>query len=126
MSKVTVDNLAKAIQTELKKYEGATEEAVEKGLNATADDAVKELRNAHPSGSGKYGSWDKYNKGWTVKKVKRDKTATVHNATNYQLTHLLEKGHAKLGGGRTRAFPHIAPVAEKCEGQLVENIMKLI
>ena len=60
MSKVTVDNLAKAIQTELKKYEGATEEAVEKGLNATADDAVKELRNAHPSGSGKYGSWDKY------------------------------------------------------------------
>ena len=125
--KVKVDNLASELMKALEEFSDFTEEAVDKGVSETADEAVKELRNAHPPGSGKYGSWDKkYNKGWTVKKTKRDKTATIHNATDYQLTHLLEKGHAKKNGGRTQAFPHIAPVAEKCEDALINNIKKWI
>lgn len=124
--KVKVDDLSKAILEELKNYEGVTEEAAWNGVSDTSKAALQELRSAHPSGSGRYGSWDKYNRGWTVKKTKRDKTATIHNATDYQLTHLLEKGHAKVNGGRTRAFPHIAPVAEKCEDELLKNIRKYI
>ena len=124
--KVKVDDLSKAILTELKNYEGVTEEAAWNGVVETSKEAVQQLRSAHPSGSGKYRSWDKYNKGWTVKKTKRDKTAQIHNATEYQLTHLLEKGHALVGGGRTQAFPHIAPVAEKCETELINNIKKNI
>lgn len=125
--KVKVDNLASAVLQELNNYIGVTDEAVDKGVSETAKDAVKKLQNAHPEGSGKYGSWDKsYNKGWTVKKTKRDKKATVHNATDYQLTHLLEKGHAKVNGGRTQAFEHIRPVAEECEDELLKNIKKYI
>lgn len=125
--KVAVDQLSKAIMDELKDYVKVTDEAAWDGVSETAKEAVKELRNAHPAGSGKYGSWDKkYNKGWTQKKTKRDKTITIHNATDYQLTHLLEKGHALVQGGRTRAFPHIAPVAEKCEDELFKNIKKQI
>ena len=124
--KVKVDDLSKAILEELKNYEGVTEEAAWNGVSDTSKTALQELRSAHPSGSGRYGSWDKYNRGWTVKKTKRDKTSTIHNATDYQLTHLLEKGHAKVNGGRTRAFPHIAPVAEKCEDELLKNIRKYI
>ena len=129
--KVTVDNLASEIVKTLKEVEGMTEEAVEKGITKTAKDAVRDLHNAHPSGSGKYGSWDKkYNKGWKVMQTKRDKRyhkkATIHNETDYQLTHLLEKGHALRNGGRTRAFPHIAPVAEKCEDELVSNLKRYI
>lgn len=129
--KVTVDNMASAILQELEKYRDVTEEAVEKGVSETAKEAVKELRNAHPSGSGRYGSWDKsYNKGWKVMQTKRDKRyhkkATIHNATDYQLTHLLEKGHALRQGGRAQAFPHIAPVAEKCEDELIQNIKKWV
>lgn len=129
--KVTVDELASAIMKELEEFQNVTDEAVEKGVSETAKDAVKELQNAHPSGSGRYGSWDKkYNKGWKVMQTKTDKRyhkkATIHNATDYQLTHLLEKGHALRNGGRTRAFPHIAPVVEKCEDELVKNIKKWI
>lgn len=129
--KVNVDGLAKAIEDVLVDFIDVTDEACEKGVSETAKTAVKELRSAHPSGSGKYGSWDKkYNKGWKVMQTKTDKRyhrkATIHNATDYQLTHLLEKGHALRQGGRTRAFPHIAPVADKCETELVKNIKKWI
>lgn len=131
MSKVKVDQLSKAINEALNEFVNFTEEAVDKGVSETAKEAVKELQNAHPDGSGQFGSWDKsYNKGWKVMQTKTDKRyhkkATIHNATDYQLTHLLEKGHALRGGGRTRAFPHIAPVAEKCEDELVRNIKKWI
>ena len=124
--KVSIDDLSKAILEELKNYEGVTEEAAWKGVSDTSQTALKKLRSAHPAGSGEYGSWDKYNRGWTVMKTKRDKKATIHNATDYRLTHLLEKGHAKVNGGRTRAFPHIAPVAEECEDELIKNIRKYI
>ena len=129
--KVKVDDLTKEIEKCLLDFIDVTDEACEKGVSETAKEAVKELRSAHPSGSGKYGSWDKkYNKGWKVMQTKTDKRyhrkATVHNATDYQLTHLLEKGHALRQGGRTRAFPHIAPVAEKCEDELEKNIKKWI
>ena len=126
--KTTVDNLAKEIEKSLADFAGVTDEACESGVMDTAEEAVKELRSAHPSGSGEYGSWDKYNRGWKIRETKRTKNvmALIHNATDYRLTHLLEKGHAKVNGGRTRAFPHIAPVEEKAEENLVKNIRKRV
>ena len=131
MSKtIKPDQLAKEIEQALDDFAGVTEEACEKGVSETAKDAVQALRNAHPPGSGQYNSWDKYNTGWRVMQTKTDKRyhrkATIHNATEYRLTHLLEKGHALKNGGRARAFPHIAPVAENCEEELVKNIKKYI
>ena len=128
MKKIAVDQLANEISKTLKDFEGATDEAVERGVLDTAEEAVKELRVADPPGSGQYGSWKKYNSGWGIKASKRGKKtdAIVHNKTKYRLTHLLEKGHAKVNGGRTRAFPHIAPVADKSEKWLVDNIRKRV
>lgn len=132
MRKIKVDQLAKEIEKTLTDFIGVTEEACDKGVRETAKDAVQALRTAHPSGSGQYGSWDKsYNRGWKVMQTKTDKRyhrkATIHNETDYQLTHLLEKGHALANGGRARAFPHIAPVAEQCEAdELVRNLKKYI
>ena len=128
--KIKVDQLTKEIEKALTEFVGVTEEACDKGVRETAKDAVQALRNAHPAGSGQYGSWDEYNRGWKVMQTKTDKRyhrkATIHNATDYQLTHLLEKGHALANGGRARAFPHIAPVAERCETDLLQNIKKYI
>ena len=133
MSKTSVDNLANEINKALTEFAGVTEEACESGVMDTAQDAVKDLRSAHPTGTngapaGKWGPWTAYNKGWKIKKQKRkgETTATIHNATHYRLTHLLEKGHAKVNGGRTQAFPHIAPVAEQAEEDLVKAIKKRV
>ena len=51
---------------------------------------------------------------------------TVHSPKKYQLAHLLEKGHAKRGGGRTKAVPHIAPAEESAVKQLESDIKKAI
>lgn len=125
--KTSIDNLDKAFMEVLNQYKGACDENADEAVKYTAKEAVQELKRANPSGSGKYGSWKEYNKGWTVTQTARDKrehkSATVHNKDHYQLTHLLEKGHALTGGGRTRAFPHIAPVAEKCEDNLMKRMI---
>lgn len=125
---VKVDDLADEITKVMKDFANATEETVEKAIKETAKDAVEELRNANPPGSGQYGSWKEYNKSWKVMQTKSDKRyhrkATIHNEKHYRLTHLLEKGHALVNGGRTRAFPHIAKVDEKAQNELIEKIKK--
>lgn len=129
MSKVSVDRFAKEIQRTLEEFMDVTEEDVQTAIEQTGSEAVNELQAAAPPGSGKYQSWAQYNRGWgkTKEFKKRGKsTVIVHNRRRYQLTHLLEKGHALKGGGRARAFPHIAPVAEKMEKVLFDNIKKAI
>lgn len=126
--KIQIDDLSKEITSIMKEFANATDESVDKAVKETAKDAVKKLRNANPPGSGEYGSWKDYNSSWKVMQTKTDKryhrVATIHNEKHYRLTHLLEKGHALVNGGRTRAFPHIQQVDEQAQKDLIDNIKK--
>lgn len=108
MVKTSIDNLANEITSALKEYTTEVEEGLEKAKEENAKEAVKILKATSPRGKRKR---RKYYQGWRARKI--GTTWVVHNATNYQLTHLLEKGHAKVGGGRVPGRPHIYPAEQK-------------
>lgn len=128
MSTIQPNELKDAIMEVLKEYEGVTESAAVKGAYITAVHAENKLHQAKPPGSGRYGSWADYNASWKVSQETRRGKAkmVVHNAKYYNLTHLLENGHALWQGGRAEAFPHIAPVAEEAEEELLDNIKSFL
>lgn len=91
-----------------------------------ADEAVRQLKAVQwKTKTGK-----NYSRGWKVKK-ERWGTYTVHNSTNYQLTHLLENGHAVVNskgdtGKRAEAHKHIEPVYLWAQGELEREIRQRI
>lgn len=92
MSGVNIDNLAEIIVNDMQDVIDDDAEALEGNARAAGQKAVRLLRDrsrkrVHHGGS--------YAKAWTSD-VETDETGTsctVHNR-QYQLTHLLEKGHA--------------------------------
>jgi hypothetical protein len=107
----------------LNEYSSDIQEGITADAQRVAKEAQAELRNTSPKRTGEY------RKGWRVKTEKGNGyvDCIVHNATDYQLTHLLEKPHLKRNGGMTTPKVHIAPVEQKAVKQYerdVENIIK--
>lgn len=126
-AKVDIDQMAKEIILQMELYNKVCEEDVKNATMNTAKFVVKELRSAKPPGSEKYGSWDAYRKGWKAERLNKKGgfrfDMVVHNKTHYRLTHLLEKGHALVTGGRTRSFEHIKPIEQMAEDIFVDEII---
>jgi hypothetical protein len=115
--KVSIDEFPKAVMAHLEEYVSMASDEVKDAVRTVSEDVKAEIQKNAPVRTGAY------KKSWTVSKVSetaQSLTNTVHNAQHYRLTHLLENGHAKRGGGRTRAFPHIAPGEALAEKELVE------
>jgi hypothetical protein len=93
-----------------------------------AKDGVKVLKSSSPKSKRASANRGRYAKGWSVKKeVKRGEVhCIIHNRTDYQLTHLLEKGHLKRNGGFVKPITHIKPVEEQCISEYVKNVTDAI
>lgn len=102
------NHLAQSINAVLKEYSKLVDEDVEELTEKVGKDAAKKVRaNIRSSGIGGSGA---YAKSITSRKlnegVHRYARTVYSKKPHYRLTHLLEFGHAKVNGGRTRAFPH--------------------
>lgn len=117
--KVDVDKLFAAIADELNEYAKDVNEQVNKAKLKRANQGVKKLKATSP-----VGETGVYAKGW--RRTIRGNTIIIHNATRYQLAHLLEFGHAKKGGGRVAGKPHIRPVEEEIVKGFIEDAEKAV
>ena len=104
MKKVSIDEMGNAIQKEFEDYVEMSASKVKTIVKEVADDVKQKIQDNAPVDTGGY------KKSWEITQTENSSlgaTYTVH-AKKYQLTHLLEFGHAKRGGGRVAAKPHIA------------------
>lgn len=119
--KINIDKLADVLREELQDYAYVADTVVNKAVEKTAKETSETLQGSSPVLTGDYA------KSWTYGEKKQSKgkfQMTVYaDAPEYRLTHLLEKGHAKVNGGRVAGIPHIQP-AELSAAELLINHIK--
>ena len=122
MSKVSINNLDSAIKGILEEYQEDVTEKVKEVLPKVGKDTVKELKQTSPKKTGRYA------KGWKTKveEGRLGSVVTVYNSDRYQMTHLLEKGHASRNGGRVSGRPHIKPAEDHATKNVVDEIKRSI
>lgn len=118
-------NLEAEINKILEKYGDDISEHVKEAAKEVAQKgakAVKSNSKASFNGTGKYAS------GWTsrMETGRYSAQGTIYNKSQPGLPHLLEKGHALRGGGRTTGVEHIKPVEEEVIRLFEEAIKKAI
>ena len=117
--RVSVDQLAQAVIEGLEEYNRLATDTVKKAVKKAGTTVKNEIKGSAPRKSGKYAA------SWRTKTTSETATSmhvTVYSPSRYMLAHLLEHGHAKRGGGRVRAIPHIAPAEAAGEQQLTQDI----
>lgn len=114
MSGIGIDSLGKEIAKMMEEYASEVAADIKAEARAVAKETVKELKKTSPDGSGSRKGH--YKDGW-ASKVETENAVSIgiriYNKKKPGLTHLLEKGHAKRGGGRVEGIPHIGPVEKQ-------------
>lgn len=116
---VSIDEMDNAIMDELEKYADLAADELKAAVKETAASVRKDIQAGAPVDTGKY------KKSWSVKNIREDSESielVVHSRNRYQIAHLLEHGHAKRGGGRVAAKPHIASAEQRGNEKLVQTI----
>lgn len=122
-TKVSIDGMADAIMKELNNYADAADDDVKSAVQKAAKTVKTEIQAGAPVKSGAYKkSWSTKNTAESSHKLE----ITVYSRNRYQIAHLLEHGHAKRGGGRVSARPHIAAAEAAGMEQLEHEIERCL
>ena len=106
MKKIKPEHLSDEIMKMLEEYKDTADRDVESSVQTVSKNTKKMIQAASPRRHGGY------SKGWSIKReanFRGKHSVVIHNRKKPGLTHLLEKGHAKRGGGRVDGRVHIAP-----------------
>lgn len=120
---VSIANMADEIMKGLMEYKDLATDDMKTAVKNAGKTVKKDIQENAPKRTGAY------SKSWTVKTTKENSESlelTVYSPKKYQLAHLLENGHAKRGGGRVTAKPHIAPAEQLGVEQLKRDIERVL
>lgn len=120
MAKIGILDMSDAVAEILREYGDSARDAVKEAIKEVGKEAAKELKAKSPKKTGKYG------KGWKTTTSESEWSAkiTLYNKDAPQLTHLLENGHAKRGGGRVASIEHIRPVEQWANEEVIKRIKR--
>lgn len=118
MSKIRIDQLSNEITKVIREYTEEVEEEVARARDDVTKQAVDTLKRNSPKKTGVYA------KAWTRKK--QSNSFIVYNLKKSNITHLLEYGYVKRGGGRVPGKAHIRPVEEQAVKEFEKRVEKAI
>ena len=121
--KISIGELADTVMEGLLEYADLAADEMKTAVKKAGKTVRNEIEENAPRDTGRYA------KSWKAKATNETSDSievTVYSPGRYQIAHLLEHGHAKRGGGRVRAIPHIAPAEEKGIDQLERDIERAL
>lgn len=123
-NKIDIGELSNTIAKELSQYTVAVAESIKAAVDETGKELLANTRADAPKKKGKY------KKAMAIKTVYEGqfekRLRWYVKSPHYRLSHLLEKGHAKRGGGRVRAYPHIEKNEEIAKNNFSERVEGVI
>lgn len=128
---IKIDNFSSAIADEMAKYSEEVSKTVIQIIKEEAQLLTDNIKKDSPKRSKKVArrTLNRYSKGWTATTEIENNLfveINVHNKSDYQLTHLLENGHANRDGSRTEGKEHIKPNEEITNERIEKRIKEAV
>ena len=121
---ITVLDFESTINSILAEYKDVINADVATATKQVAREAVRNVKAKAPTRTGVYKS--SISSRVEEKGGNYAKSVVYAKDPHYRLTHLLEFGHAKVNGGRTRAFPHWAQAEQTAINDFEKKLREAI